>query len=903
MAIGQILVLIVGTIAISYALGAQIGFVSATDCSTNKVIDSNSFCYGGNTFVKQIADGTITQTSGIGAGSTFKLQGSSWVLWTKQVDGKTVAQYNPNNGYTTQGVPLDAVPGLTSSGTLSGTANSQSGASEFAQLASELTAPSNTAPSAPPASSNTNLPTGALGITPQTIMNKFGITNYGQAAQLLAECGSDFNCIKNKLGLGGTGTSGNNNAQQTITSDYSTWESCMNSGADSTLCGPNPCVGQTGDALTVCKTGKPVVSTSAGGSGAGSDAGKVVGGILSATLQIAAAVGSALAIHALLSSIEKSIFPGATSKNGAGAAWLELGAYVGGGVAAGVTLAMLTKGVGLAHLSSGGILGISGLTGLGAIGIGAGVAVLAFLIFYRQNSVLLTTFSCVPWQAPTGGSQCQQCGSNGLPCSQYQCASLGQGCKLLNAGQEGKQICANVKNGDTVAPAISTLDILQPGYTYSPSALTIPTTSGDTGVRLLYKGGDVPPFSPVTLGIQTKDEPSKCGIYTSRLPLKDSSGKDTFDSLIPMDSGLFAYNHSFTLSLPSPEAANASGIEISADGIMNLYIRCEDANGNVDSTYFVIQMKISPMQDTTQPVIVNTSVANGAPVAFNASWAQIGVYVSKPVSSCKWDHSDQTYEHMAYTMDCSHANNVLDMNSEGLYTCLANLTGIKDGVKNTFYFRCKDIIGNVNTANPAYAFSLLGTQPLHIDSVTPNSTTIKDSTSPVKVALNVQTSAGADKGAAFCYYYDNSAGTFTTPQQVTNYIEFLNTGTYKSSQDLYLVNGNYNYDIKCVDAAGNADYSEVKFTTQVDTTPPLVVRAYHDTTSLSIVTNENATCVYDVTDCNYQFSDGTPMTTVDGLTHSVAWNSGQTLYILCKDEFGRLPAPGSCSIEVQPSDL
>ena len=159
----------------------------------------------------------------------------------------------------------------------------------------------------------------------------------------------------------------------------------------------------------------------------------------------------------------------------------------------------------------------------------------------------------------------------------------------------------------------------------------------------------------------------------------------------------------------------------------------------------------------------------------------------------------------------------------------------------------------------------------------------------------MQTSAGYNEGAALCYY--NGTGTNN------KYTEFYNTGTYQHSQDLYLSPGDYNYSVQCIDLGGNTDTEVTNFTVESDTTPPVVVRAYYSDNSLSVVTDENATCVYSntaSTGCNYDFSDGIAMQSLDNNMHQVAWDTSNTFYIKCMDGFGNQPAPDQCSIVVTP---
>ena len=92
-----------------------------------------------------------------------------------------------------------------------------------------------------------------------------------------------------------------------------------------------------------------------------------------------------------------------------------------------------TKGIGWAKSDA-----FWGLNKGQAIGLGAGLLVAAIIFYnsYKETSTETVTFTCNTWDAPTGGSYCEKCNEQSLPCSEYQCRSLGQACQLVNPGSE-----------------------------------------------------------------------------------------------------------------------------------------------------------------------------------------------------------------------------------------------------------------------------------------------------------------------------------------------------------------------------------------------------------------------------------------------------------------------------------
>jgi len=348
--------------------------------------------------------------------------------------------------------------------------------------------------------------------------------------------------------------------------------------------------------------------------------------------------------------------------------------------------------------------------------------------------------------------------------------------------------------------------------------------------------------------------------------------------------------------LPGSSSLEAEGIEVENEGEYELYVRCQDANGNSNTANFVFTFCVEKGPDTTPPLIVGTTPLNNMPFAYNQNSISTEVYVNEP-ADCRWSHLDQSYDSMENDMSCS--SSIFEMSAQMLYRCFTTLTGLKDRKENKFYFRCKDQAGNAK--EESYKFSLTGTQPLVIDWAKPeNESVVKDSTEAVKVTLEAKTSAGYKQGEAVCSYSDTG--------EEDSYIMFFNTNSYQHSQDLWLAEKeDYEYFIRCCDLGNNCDTELINFAVESDSASPIVVRAYHEETYLKLVTNEAARCVYDTKyenyPCDYSFDDGTPMTTIEDVNHYTDWNTQTTFYIICQDEYGNQPNPDECSKIIRPSKI
>ena len=130
-------------------------------------------------------------------------------------------------------------------------------------------------------------------------------------------------------------------------------------------------------------------------------------------------------------------------------------------------------------------IGEKGISTGWATGIGLAVAVGVFLYTYKKTNEEVVIFECMPWEAPTGGSKCEECNKQGeLPCSEYQCRSLGQSCQIVNIGTEEEQ-CVWVNRNDIKPPIIQAWDdaLINSEYKYVEDQAISPP---DRGVKILY---------------------------------------------------------------------------------------------------------------------------------------------------------------------------------------------------------------------------------------------------------------------------------------------------------------------------------------------------------------------------------------------------------------------------------
>lgn len=549
------------------------------------------------------------------------------------------------------------------------------------------------------------------------------------------------------------------------------------------------------------------------------------------------------------------------------------------------------------------------------------------LVGYQIYSRETFTFYPGLWQPIDGGDNCEECNKLKLPngesgCSEYMCHSYGKACGWIN-NETDYETCIELNPNDRLPPEITAVE-----KAYGESVF--PRTDNDkysyetsiAGAKIVYSGKSgtkcVPAFSSITIAVET-DEEAHCRIALESGP----RNAERFDEMIDMAEGTVS-TKIHTLTIPNIATASDEALEgigyLRNDEPYEFYIRCKDVQGNVNEQDYLVSFCVQEGPDTSPPEIDNYDSPNIFKDEGN-SYVQYGistiedfrVYTNEPVH-CKWDFERKSYDSMNYEFEgCTETiqDSILGQDGNGAYGCKGNLDGFVNEQTNKYYIACIDKSERKNAMDPEEII-LIGTSPLSIQKITMNGknngTTIKDSTNRINVKLEIETFGGVNSGKARCQYRKKGSSSWAL---------FNNNGNrnyvYPNTHNLYLENGTYEYEILCSDAARNKDLSFINFKVESDTTPPVIVRAFRETgifgggDYLAIVTNENAECFYSNFGCNYEFEEGTPMTTLDGTTHYADWNIESDFYIRCRDEFGtphNTANTGSgCGIIVRPFEI
>jgi len=551
----------------------------------------------------------------------------------------------------------------------------------------------------------------------------------------------------------------------------------------------------------------------------------------------------------------------------------------------------LTYGLMAAGVLGGAIIGYTMLAGQGSsflfpfltnpVGWIIIIVVIILIIIMKLFGIgkiknIYYTFQCNPWQAPTGGTKCSQCGSDGKPCSQYSCQSLGQTCELINEESENAE-CVNVAPNDASAPVISPItNFLPAGYSVEKfeKGIKVKTSFSEGCIANVYEA--------IPFGIAL-NEPGQCVIANEHTT-------DFEEMEQSLSTGLYLRNHSLPLAIPSFDELEIEAFNPDAKSEQNIYVRCQDKSGNKNVDEYVVNYCIKPGNDTTPAVVIDREPFLES-VAFNTTLISGSVFTNEP-ADCKWDSGDKTYALMQNNFTCLNDFEQREYRMAGSsWRCFGELpiTSINESI---FYVRCLDqpwqndtSKRNPNTQSYQLKFKKV-VNPLNIDSINVEGKTYSFATQVGSVEVVVRTSGGLD-GTARCGY-----------KWGDNTIDFFDTWKREHKQVFQaLLPGNINLPIVCEDSIGNKAEKTAQFTIKIDSEAPSVARVYALAGTLNVITNEISTCYYNLNSqeqCWFNIENASVMSGSNSFVHTTEFNAGSKYYIKCKDSLGNYP--GDCSI-------
>ena len=310
----------------------------------------------------------------------------------------------------------------------------------------------------------------------------------------------------------------------------------------------------------------------------------------------------------------------------------------------------------------------------------------------------------------------------------------------------------------------------------------------------------------------------------------------------------------------------------------NYYVRCQDTSGNANPDDYLITFSVNAAS-TTPPVRSGGSPTGTLAVGTTQTTLSL---VTNEAATCRY----------STTAGVAYASMTKTFGGAGTTSQSTTVTGLTNGTTYNYYVRCQDTAGNTNPDDYLITFSVAKDTTPPVRSAGSPTGTLAAGTTQTTLSLTTNEAATCRYSTTAGVAYASMTKTFTGAG-----------GTAQSTTVTGLVNGTtYNYYVRCQDTAGNANPDDYLITFSVaaaDITPPVrsagsptgTLAAGTTQTTLSLTTNEAATCRYSTTagvayaSMKTTFSGAgatAQSSTVTGLVNGTTYN----YYVRCQDTAG-----------------
>jgi len=157
--------------------------------------------------------------------------------------------------------------------------------------------------------------------------------------------------------------------------------------------------------------------------------------------------------------------------------------------------------------------------------------------------------------------------------------------------------------------------------------------------------------------------------------------------------GYHSMNHVFSSADSTYHTAQVTGL--SEGQMYQYYIKCADESDNINTNDFVILFMVKKPDDLTPPVRSNQYPIGDA-LHYLTTNTVIGISTDEP-ASCRYDFEQgKPYSAMQRSL--------ADDGTKKYHT--ATITGLSSGHSYSYFVRCRDMAGNVNTGDVMIYFSV-----------------------------------------------------------------------------------------------------------------------------------------------------------------------------------------------------
>lgn len=501
-------------------------------------------------------------------------------------------------------------------------------------------------------------------------------------------------------------------------------------------------------------------------------------------------------------------------------------------------------------------------------------------------------YACDAFQGPAGGDDCHLCDTlvedggliytlNGEVveaslCNRFRCESLGSTCTFIDGNQHAALVdptrpsCVDSYCTATTEPVVTINDEFlkdEGSYEY--------LTAQDTGG---YTLSDLP-WGEVPFGVYTPGQMTECKFVKEEAIAALQTTYNTYDINTIIDQHYEDFN-AFYESLSgagvyiSPgegmvQYHNFSDVIHDTGEVINYYVWCKNVCGAVNLDYYDITLEAGVMPPSSFALsTITTDPVSGLFYPADTTGVELDVYM-KQEAQCRY-----SYESVEGYDDMTEEFNFCDEFGAGVsvlgsHYC-STIMPLESGT-NLFYISCMDSWGN--ELEGIKEWSATKTDPLEITYTAPSGTLYYND-----VELQVNTDLGySGTGAATCSYR----------RDAYSFEQFVNTESSTHTQPgLVLGTGYHEYDVECVDVAGNTAETEICFTIAVDSDAPKIDNVYYLGSTVYVITNEEAMCEY--YDSSFTFGNGVVMAGTSSTAHSFTVSDANIYYIQCMDEFANV---------------
>ncbi|MEM4719741.1 MAG: hypothetical protein QXG18_02675 [Candidatus Pacearchaeota archaeon] len=475
----------------------------------------------------------------------------------------------------------------------------------------------------------------------------------------------------------------------------------------------------------------------------------------------------------------------------------------------------------------------------------------------KKEISFIYPFECKSWNEILGKVNCSLCGSDGLPCTEYKCGSIGKNCGFRRLDFE-KGLC------------------------YSKDDLTPPEINIDQDPK-----NPIPPFSSVKIKIETnEDSYCKFDLTSGRMNIENMKYETTkkIDRI-----------HEFILSLPG-KIIEEEDIKIypfiNRDGKYSFFIMCEDLAGNVKEVKLDLDVMQTP--DKLPPSILDFIPPTNSYFEFNKKEKKIKFRLSEP-AECYWSLENKGFEEMLEENEINENKNKFSCDTEvkeeniiNGYWCEGNLISEEIGKETKFFINCKDQpwleekedeFYSRNENDRAIEYVLKPSKELLISNISLKKEIFIELNNRT-VPFNIRTSDGAENGKAICKWR------LAFEDFLSSWKKFNSTNASLHSDNLFNINeGTYTIEIFCEDIANNKANLSYEFNLLKDNYPPKIIRIYNDKGFLKIVLDENSSCMISEKNCDSVLFNGTRMEKVKERELRFKIRKGENYFIRCEDNF------------------